>query len=370
MDLQIELYTTPTVEGRKILSSKGFVCANIVLGAREIKEDYQMIQKFPKYIYKDGVEPYHVELFDALEREVLNKGGNAVIDLHIEHNYVKCGQNDSSSLLILISAQGTAVVIEGGAEIPTKSNIKGRVLEQQILRKHILTKLKEWYDEYEKRTKKGVSVKNWDCYISDEEWVFVCRYPDISYAEYMHLAYTEGILDDDIYVSLYSEHVKYSRFFKYFKKLPYEKQIELAYKYCNQQSSKLIEDCDLFDAKHILEWAQEGEFEFATTCLKARKKEYSAQDLEDMQKLYDFFVNLPEDKIEEKVDGVKAWGVRRYLCKSCDTEFDISENTKEEASYCRWCKKNKRGLTQEQEERVKVFGVKIETLKELLSCNN
>lgn len=363
MDLQIELFSTPTVEGRKILSSKGFVCANIVLGAGEIKEDYQMIQKFPKYIDKDGVEPYHVELFDALEREVLNKGGNAVIDLHIEHNYVKCGQNNSS-LLILISAQGTAVVIEGGAEIPTKSNIKGRVLEQQILRKHILTKLKEWYDEYERRTKAGENVKNWDCYISDEEWVFVCRYPDISYAEYMHLAYTEGILDDDIYV--HSQHVEYSRFFKYFKKLPYEKQVELAYKYCNQQSSKLIEDCDLFDAKHILEWAQEGEFEFATACLKARKKEYSAQDLEDMQELYDFFVNLPEDKIEEIVEEVKSYGIRRYLCKSCDHEFNISENTQEEP-YCTYCKKNKRGLTEDQEERIKEFGIKVEALRELLS---
>lgn len=366
MDLQIELYTTPTVEGRKILSSKGFVCANVVLYAGVIDEDYQMIQKFPKYIDKDGVEPYHAELLEALENEVLKKGANAVIDLHIEHNYVKCGQYDYS---LLISAQGTAVVLEG-INIPENKNIKGKVLEQQILRKHILTKLKEWYDEYEKRTKKGVSVENWHCYISDEEWVFVCRYPDISYAEYMHLAYTEGILDDKIDAGVIpSKKIYYSRFFKYFMKLPYEKQIELAYKYCNQQSSKLIEECDLFDAKRILKYAQKGEFEFATYCLKAQKKEYSAQDLEDMQELYDFFVNLPEDKIEEKVDGVKAWGVRRYLCKSCDTEFDISENTKEEA-YCRWCKKGKKGLTQEQEERVKAFGVKIEALKELLSCNN
>lgn len=361
MNLQIELFTTPNVEGRNILSSKGFVCANIVLGAREIKEDYQMIQKFPKYIDKDGVEPYHVELFDALEREVLNKGGNAVIDLHIEHNYVKCGQNDSS-LLILISAQGTAVVIEGGAEISTKSNIKGRVLEQQILRKHILTKLKEWYDEYEKRTKKGVSVKNWDCYISDEEWVFVCRYPDISYAEYMHLAYTEGILDDDIYV--YSQHVKYSRFFKYFKKLPYEKQIDFAYKYCNQQSSNLIVECDLFDAKQILEWAQKGEYEFATECLKARKKEYSSQDLEDMQELYDFFANLPDTNIEE-IEQTYYSNKHRYHCLNCDQEFE--SNSDKDTCLCFWCHKNKKGLTEEQEEKINEFGIKVETLKELLS---
>ena len=361
MNLQIELFTTPTVEDRKILSSKGFVYANVVLYAGVIGENYQMIQKFPKYIDKDGVEPYHAELFEALENEVLKKGANAVIDLHIEHNYVKCGQYDYS---LLISAQGTAVVLEG-INIPENKNIKGKVLEQQVFRKHILTKLKEWYDEYERRTKAGEYVKNWNCYISDEEWVFVCRYPDISYAEYMHLAYTEGILDD---VILYSERVKYSRFFKYFKKLPYEKQIELAYKYCNQQSSKLIEDCDLFDAKHILEWAQKGELDFATSCLKAQKKEYSAQDLEDMQKLYDFFVNLPEDKIEEKVKEVKSHGLRTYLCKSCDREFDISENTQEEP-YCMWCKKNKRGLTKKQEERIQDFGIKIETLKELMSRN-
>ena len=363
MDLQIELFSTPTVEGRKILSSKGFVCANVVLGAGVIDEDYKMSLKFPKYMDKDGVEPYHVELFDALEREVLNKGGNAVIDLHIEHSYV----HRYDSYCLLMSAQGTAVVIEGTAEKPTNSNINGKVLEQQVFRKHILTKLKEWYDEYERRTKAGEYVQNWNCYISDEDWLFVCRYPDISYAEYMHFAYTEGILKDRISANRYTnEYIYYSRFFKYFKKLPYEKQIELAYKYCNQQSSKLIEECDLFDAKHILEWAQKGELGFAADCLKARKKKYSAQDLEDMQKLYDFFVNLPEDKIEEIVKEVKSYGIRRYLCKSCDRGFDISEKTKEEP-YCWWCKKNKRGLTKEQEEGVKEFGTKIETLKELLS---
>lgn len=365
MDLQIELFSTPTVEGRKILSSKGFVCANVSLGAGVIEEDYKMMQKFPKYIDKDGVEPYHAELYEALENEVLKKGANAVIDLHIEHNYVKCGQYDYS---LLISAQGTAVVVEGAAEKPTKSNINGKVLEQQVFHKHILTKLKEWYDEYERRTKKGVSVENWGCYISDEEWVFVCKYPDISYAEYIHLAYTEGILADRIYVYKYDQNVIYSRFFKYFKKLPYEKQIELAYKYCNQQSSKLIEECDLFDAKHILEWAQKGEFEFATACLKVRKKEYSAQDLEDMQCLNDFFANLPEDKIDKITKNPDSNGKYRYKCINCDKEFDISENTKEEA-YCWWCKKGKKGLTKEQEERVKEFGIKIEALKELLSCN-
>ena len=40
MNLQIELFSTPTVEGRKILSSKGFVCANVVLGARVIDDEY------------------------------------------------------------------------------------------------------------------------------------------------------------------------------------------------------------------------------------------------------------------------------------------------------------------------------------------
>lgn len=350
MDLQIELFSTPTVEGRKILSSKGLVCANVVLGAGVISNAYKEECYLPKYIEKESIEPYHQELFDALEKEVLKKGANAVIDLHIEHSYVHYGD----SYYLLISAQGTAVALEG-ADIPENRNINSKVLEQQIIRKQISTKLKEWYDKYN---------GNRCCYISDDEWKYICRYPDISYAEYLHLAYTEGILDDDIYV--YPQHVEYSRFFKYFKKLPYEKQIELAYKYCNQQSSKLIVECDLFDAKHILEWAQKGKFEFATACLKASKKEYSAQDLEDMQELYDFFVNLPEDKIEEKVDGVKVWRVRTYLCKSCDREFDISEDSKEEP-YCMWCKKGKRGLTQEQEERVKEFGIKIETLKELLS---
>ncbi len=346
MDLQIELFSTPTIEGRKILSSKGFVCANVVLGAGVISDAY----KEQDYFDTDEIEPYHQELFEALEKEVLTKGANAVIDLHIEHSYVHYGD----SYYLHISAQGTAVALEG-VDIPENRNINGKVLEQQIIRKQISTKLKEWYDEYN---------GNRYCYISDDEWKYVCRYPDISYAEYLHLAYTERILDDSTKVDgIFPKTIYYSRFFKYFKKLPYEKQIELAYKYCNQQSSKLIVECDLFDAKHILEWAQKGELGFAADCLKAQKKEYSAQDLEDMQKLYEFFANLPEDKIEEVPYSDK----RYYLCKSCDREFK-SKDPKEEP-YCEWCKKNKRGLTKEQEEKIKEFGIRIDALKELMSRN-
>lgn len=374
MDLQIELYTTPTVEGRKILSSKGFVCANVVLYAGVIDESREMMQKLPEYLYKGGVEPYHVELFDALEREVLNKGGNAVIDLHIEHNYVKCGQYDYS---LLISAQGTAVVLEG-INIPENKNIKGKVLERQILRKQILTELNEWHKKCEERIKDdrssfksagriadnfGFIPPDYFLFLSDKEWMFVCNYPDMLYANDLHFAYTEGVLDDN----LRDKTIRYSRYFKYFKQLPYEIQIELAYKYGGWRSSDLVVQCDLFDSKRILEWAQKGEFEFATACLDACKKEYSAQDLEDMQCLYDFFANLPTDKTDKITKNPDSNGKYKYKCINCDYDF---ESRDADEYYCPHCKKGKKGLTQEQEERVNSFRIKIETLKELLSCNN
>ena len=318
MNLQIELFTTPTVEGRKILSSKGFVCANVVLGARVIEDEYKEKWTLPNYLDTDGVEPYHVELFEAIENEVLAKGANAVIDLHIEHSYVHRGDYYH----LLISAQGTAVVLDGTIEYPLDRKVNSKVLEQQILRKHIMTKLNEWHKKYQEEIKEYNRKKS--CQLSHEEWEFISRYPDLSFADYLHFAYNEVILyvpnasgsDNCIYETLY---------YKYFKKLPYEKQIELAYKYGGWRSSHLIVECELFDAKQILAWAQKGELEFATECLKARKKEYSSQDLEDMQELYDFFDNLP--------------------------------------------KKGKIGLTKEQEERVKEYCIKVETLKELLSSS-
>jgi uncharacterized protein YbjQ (UPF0145 family) len=361
MNLQIELFSTPTVEGRKILSSKGFVCANVVLGAGVIDDEYIAKWELPKYLDTDGVEPYHVELFNALENEVLSKGANAVIDLHMEHCYVNYGHLLDNRRLI-ISAQGTAVVLEGSDEIPRNKNINGKVLEQQILRKNILTKLKEWHEEYEKR--KG----DWYCNISAKEWEFICRYPDVSFADAMHLAYTGEVIDHGHKSDYYSfERERYSRYFKYFKKLPDEKQIELAYKYSDYQSSNLIVECDLFDAKQILEWAQKGEYEFATKCLKARKKEYSKQDLEDMQELYDFFANLPSDKIEEIVPDNEDPCRRKYICKNCGHEFDVFKDE----YYCPsfMCQKNNKGLTKEQEERINEFGIKVETLKELISQN-
>ena len=351
MNLQIELFTTPTVEGRKILSSKGFVCANVVLGAGEIEDEYKKKWTLPNYLDTDGVEPYHVELFEAIENEVLAKGANAVIDLHIEHSYVHHGYDYH----LLISAQGTAVVLDGAIEYPINRKVNSNVLEQQILRKHILKKLTEWRDEYEERE------GDWYCNISDVEWSFICRYPDVSFAEDMHLAYIGKVIDHFKSIEDY-----YHRFFKYFKKLPYEKQIELAYKYCGRQSSNLIVECELFDAKQILAWAQKGEYEFATECLKACKKEYSSQDLEDMQELYDFFDNLPETKIE-KLGSSGVYGQPyRYHCINCDNEFGSSND---DVYYCPYCKKGKRGLTKEQEERVKEYCIKVETLKELLSSS-
>ena len=357
MDLQIELYTTPTVEGRKILSSKGFVCANIVLGAGVIYYAHKETSELPAHFYVDGVEPYHVELFDALEREVLNKGGNAVIDLHIEHNYVKCGQYDYS---LLISAQGTAVELEG-IEISGNRNIKGKVLEQQFRNKQIRAKLTKWNDGNQGLLKLDI-----------KEWIFIREYADLSYADILYKAYIKNALSvpndakKDQYYSC--DNCIYRReFYSYFKQLPYEKQIELAYTFCDWKSSDLVVQCDLFDSKRILEWAQKGEFEFATECLKAQKKEYSAQDLEDMQKLYDFFTNLPEKagSIEEKCDKYnRTW--RMFVCKQCNCESTLTSYDKD-ISYCPMCKKGKKGLTKEQEEMVKEFGIKIEALKELLS---
>ena len=373
MNLQIELFTTPTVEGRKILSSKGFVCANVVLGAGVISNAYEEKTILPDFADIEGVEPYHIELFDALEKEVLVKGANAVIDLHIEHSYVHRGD----TYYLLISAQGTAVVLEGSDEIPRNKIINGKVLEQQILRKNILTELKEWHKKYQEELKQY--NRKLYCQLSPEKWEFTCRYPDLSYADFLHLAYNEGILyvpdlkDGMDTKKYYSDNDKciYGReYYRYFKKLPYDKQIELAYKYSGWRSSNLIVECDLFDAKQILAWAQKGEYEFATECLKARKKEYSSQDLEDMQNLYDYFANLPEKPgcIEEVKDDRyrPAKIIRKYTCNYCH-HVDILLNPYEEISYCRYCKKGAKGLTSEQEELIKEFGIKVETLKELLS---
>ena len=357
MDLQIELYTTSTVEGRKILSSKGFVCANIVLGAGVIYYAHKETSELPAHFYVDGIKPYNLELFEALEKEVHNKGGNAVIDLQIDYNYVHCGDR----YLLLISAQGTAVVL-GGIDIPGNRNIKGKVLEQQFCNKQIQAKLTKWNDENQGLLKLDI-----------KEWIFIREYADLSYADILHKAYIKNALyvpNDGSKNQYYSFYIFfYSReFYSYFKQLPYEKQIELAYTFCDWKNSDLIVQCELFDAKHILEWAQKGEFEFATECLKAQKKEYSAQDLEDMQCLYDFFANLPEKvgRIEERNDDRRHKIMRIYICDHCNYSYILSEYEKT-ISYCPHCKKGKKGLTQEQEERVKEFGIKIETLKELLS---
>ena len=89
-----------------------------------------------------------------------------------------------------------------------------------------------------------------------------------------------------------------------------------------------------------------------------------------MQELYDFFAKLPERDfviIERKEDD-RGWTTLRYKCTHCN-HVDIQRyyETHDEISYCPRCHKNKKGLTEEQEERINEFCIKVETLKELLS---
>ena len=361
MNLQIELFTTPTVDGRRILSSKGLVCVNKTYGAGVICEK----RPIPSFLDTDRVESYHIELFESLENEVLKKGANAVVDLHIEHSYV----HYVNSYYLLISAQGTAVVLEG-VEIPINSNINDKVLEQQTLRKQILAKLKYWYEEYKKE-----NFGKPRCYITEEEWAFICKYTnlfsdnDFYFADFLHLSHMESELWYGY--SPCNNAGRIGGYLSYFKNLPYQKQIELAYKYISWNSFHIIVELNLFDAKHILEWATKGEYEIAIQCMKkVHKKEYSYQDLEDMQSLYEFFANLPEKagSIEEIIDEKQILRLgRRYVftCGHCNHKA-YSCNL-DDFSYCSSCRKNKRGLTEEQEEIIKEFGVKVETLKELLS---
>ena len=101
--------TTPTIEGRNIVSYKGIVFGEVVSGVNIVKDFVAGISD----IFGGRSGTYENELIDARENalgEMANRaremGANAVVGVDVDYEVL--GQNGS---MLMVTASGTAVVI-------------------------------------------------------------------------------------------------------------------------------------------------------------------------------------------------------------------------------------------------------------------
>jgi uncharacterized protein YbjQ (UPF0145 family) len=107
----MELTTTPSMEGRKITRYCGVVAGEAVLGANIFKDMFASVRD----IVGGRSGTYEKELckarqiaLDELSEQARELGANAVVGIDLDYEVL--GEKNG---MLMVSASGTAVVIEG-----------------------------------------------------------------------------------------------------------------------------------------------------------------------------------------------------------------------------------------------------------------
>lgn len=369
MSLKVEFFNTPNVEGRKILEYKGVVQASQVAGTGFLTDVFASVSDFlgtNSLLYTDKMNVLRENLFLQLEAIAISEGANAVVGVHVDFDSI----SNNGSSLFMASIQGTAVVLEKQKQYEVvNGEVDYKMLEKKVFIKNITSKLVNY------------------TYLSEEEWNLIIDSADVSIAESIYNIYMSI---DKTKESIGSERWEWvQNFERYFMRLPYDKQVELAY--TTTTEFPLIKKFNLFDASKALLWAKKSKLTFAIDCLKAKKSSYTSHDIYEMKELYNYLTNLPnKGKIEEVKAGInpseiqdaeeyynyiysmpnagqitdaqnEAYSskVTHFICE-CGKENDGNE------VFCKSCGKNIKGLTMEQVELIEKLKQKISILEELL----
>lgn len=128
-----------------------------------------------------------------------------------------------------------------------------------------------------------------------------------------------------------------------------------------ENTATLIRDNNLFDADSLIDLIDRGDLHFALALLDVYQPDYSREDLAAMEELLDRIDSLPQTgSITRR--GSFFGEKEMYICpdghsNSADTE------------YCRHagCGKNARGLTQQEENTIKLFSNRLSALRSLFA---
>ncbi len=104
--------TTPTIEGRPVKEYLGVVSGEAIMGANIFKDLLANIRDIVggrAGAYEQVLKQARQASMDEMIAEAVSLGGNAVVGIDLDYEVV--GQGGS---MLMVSASGTAVVIEGG----------------------------------------------------------------------------------------------------------------------------------------------------------------------------------------------------------------------------------------------------------------
>ncbi|MFC1737598.1 YbjQ family protein [Planctomycetota bacterium] len=107
----IQIFTTPILDGIKIREYKGVVIVRNVRAVNIIRDFFTSFRDIfggRSASYQEVMESMEGDVIAELKEEARNKGANAIIGFTLDYDNI----GSKSKSLIMASAKGTAVVIE------------------------------------------------------------------------------------------------------------------------------------------------------------------------------------------------------------------------------------------------------------------
>ena len=154
----------------------------------------------------------------------------------------------------------------------------------------------------------------------------------------------------------------------YFKYLDQSKSIDLLYRALLEKPrliSDLIESANLLSPKHLIDLIKLNRMDLVIECLGANKDTYAFDDLVLMKEILEKIDQMPDLGKIESVKNVLGKLKEKFICP--DGHVNDLEKT-----FCTNsdCKKNIKGITKEQAEKIESFRLKIAALNDLLDIKN
>ena len=106
----MELTTTPSMEGRKIMRYCGIVAGEAVLGANVFKDMFASVRDIVggrSGTYENELRKARQIALDELSEQAREMGANAVVGIDLDYEVL--GEKNG---MLMVSASGTAVVVD------------------------------------------------------------------------------------------------------------------------------------------------------------------------------------------------------------------------------------------------------------------
>lgn len=333
--------TTERIENGIIRQYIDVICSNIVVGTNIFSDFAASFSDFfggKSESYRRKLEYIYNEASKDLKNKAIRIGANAIIGFKVDFDEIS-GKDKS---MFMISVSGTACKIEYSLDYD--NNIKTNTVSQSDLDKEI----KKRFIQKQLQNKEQIKEDWVQFLIENPQKEIIKELVDLYIRNKLGLYIKEAEMIENV-LGTYSKSLMVP--------LLYELYIEVDRK---DLLISLIKKCNLFDATSILKVCSQNIHE-GIKFLPIKSDYYDANEVNLMNKICDFYSNLPDTgKIEKVKSGV--------FSKKEEDKFICEHGHKNpvDKRFCESCSVDIKGIHINEAKLIDEFKEKVEILNKML----